>query len=242
MKRLREGNLLQNIAALSLGLGLGIGGTVLLQDQVAPSAKTAIEDPAPEQPAEPALTTPLLLKDEQAIGSEQAPLTIVAFSDFECGYCRRFHELVMPELTAEYIDTGLVRFIYKDLPLPFHRQARPAAAAARCAIEQDRYWEMVDALFDQQNCLDCKGVVGIAEELNLNTTSLQACMKEEKTQNLIKASLSEAELHNIRATPTFVIGPTRRDGKHDGEIVEGAMPWPPFKTLLDEQLKVQRRS
>ena len=68
------------------------------------------------------------------MGSNDAPLTIVEFSDFECPYCRLFHEEVLPSLKREYIDTGLVRFIHKDLPLPFHDQARPAAAAARCCL------------------------------------------------------------------------------------------------------------
>ena len=70
---------------------------------------------------------------------------------------------MLPSLKREYIDTGLVRFIHKDLPLPFHDQARPAAAAARCAGEQNRYWDLYSALFDQQTCLECKGVVEIAK-------------------------------------------------------------------------------
>ena len=111
------------------------------------------------------------------------------------------------------------------------------AAAARCAGEQNRYWEMYGAIFDQQTCLECKGVVGIAEEQDLDTTALQACMQRDSTNAMVNANLSEAELHNIRATPTFVIGPTRPDGKHRGEVVEGAMPWPQFKALIEQQLK-----
>ena len=122
--------------------------------------------------------------------------------------------------------------------LPFH-QARPAAAA-RCAGEQNRYWDLYSALFDQQSCLECKGVVGIAEGLNIDSSALQACIKRNTTQALIAANLSEAELHNIRATPTFVIGPSRTDAKHDGEIIEGAMPWPRFKALIDQQLQLQK--
>ena len=65
-------------------------------------------------------------------------------------------------------------------------------------------------------------------------------MQREATQTLIKANLSEAALHNIRATPTFVIGPSRKDGKHHGDIVEGAIPWSNFKTLIDQQLNAQK--
>ena len=67
--------------------------------------------------------------------------------------------------------------------------------------------------------------------------ALQACMQRDSTNAMVNANLSEAELHNIRATPTFVIGPTRPDGKHRGEVVEGAMPWPQFKALIEQQLK-----
>ena len=105
---------------------------------------------AQEHTPDAALTTELLLQGEPTLGAGKAPLTIVEFSDFECPYCRQFHEQVIPSLKREYIETGLVRFIHKDLPLPFHSQAKHAAAAARCAGEQNRYWDLYEVLFDQQ--------------------------------------------------------------------------------------------
>ena len=231
---------LKAAAWLALGLGIGSGGTHLLSQWASTSTPVAAAQAEREPPPKAALITELLLKGEPALGSSQAPVTIVEFSDFECPYCRVFHEQVLPSLKREYIDTGLVRFIHKDLPLPFHQQAMPAAAAARCAGEQNRYWDLYGALFDQQNCLDCKGVLGIAKELRLDSSALQACMQREATQTLIKANRSEATLHNIRATPTFVIGPSRKDGKHRGDIIEGAVPWSHFKTLIDQQLNAQK--
>ena len=224
-------NVVKTVGWLALGLGIGSGGTLLLHHW------TSVER---QPPPAAALTTELLLQGEPAMGSNDALLTIVEFSDFECSYCRRFHDQVLPSLQRDYIDTGLVRFIHKDLPLPFHPQAKAAAAAARCAAEQNRYWDLYGALFDQQACLECKGVIGIAEDINLDTSGLQACMQQDATQTLIQANLSEAELHNIRATPTFIIGPSRRDGKHDGDIVEGALPWLEFKALIDQQLNDER--
>ena len=232
-------NVLRAVGWLALGLGVGSGGTLLFQrwTTTATPIPNALEERQPPLKAE--LTTELLLAGEPVLGSRQAPLTIVEFSDFECPYCRLFHQEVMPSLKRDYIDTGLVRFIHKDLPLPFHNQARPAAAAARCAGEQNRYWDLYDALFDQQTCLECKGVVGIAETIQLDTSALRACMQREATKTVITTNLSEAELHNIRATPTFVIGASRNDGKHHGDIVEGTMPWPQFKALIDLQLESQ---
>ena len=223
----------RSVVGFLAGVALGIGSTVvvqMLQEQRLPQPSQTQARPIP------ALTSPLLLKGEPALGEASAPITIVEFSDFECSYCEQFHQTVMPNLNKEYIETGLVRFIHKDLPLPFHRQALPAAAAARCAGEQNKYWRMYGALFDGQSCLQCKGVVAIAREQGVEDNSLQACMNRDATKALINANVSEAQLHGIRATPSFVIGPTRTDNTHRGAIVEGAMPWLQFKAMLDEQL------
>ena len=214
---------------LALGLGIGIGGTLLVQQWTTP-------DVGPDKTPRQKQAAGLLLEREPTLGSSTSPLTIVEFSDFECSYCRRFHEQVFSKLKSEYIDTGLVRFVHKDLPLPFHPNALPAAAAARCAGEQNRYWDMYDALFHQQNCLGCKGVVAIAAEKQFDTTALQTCMKLKATMDVINTNRSEASLHNINATPTFVIGPTRRNGSLDGRVVEGALPWSTFKSIIDKAL------
>ena len=229
---------LNAVGWLAVGLGIGFGGTIGLQQWKSNSTPKARVERQP--PPAAALTTELLLSGEPALGTNKAALTIVEFSDFECPYCRLFHEQVLPSFKREYIDTGLVRFVHKDLPLPFHNQARLAAAAARCAGEQNRYWDLYGAIFDQQTCLECRGVIEIAKELSLDTSALQACMQREATDTLITANLSEAQLHNIRATPTFVIGPSRSDGKHQGDIIEGAVPWPQFKALIDQRLNAQK--
>ena len=221
------------------GIALGIGGTVVVERLLEQHLARPSE---PQAQAIPALTSPLLLQGEPVLGDPNAPLTIVEFSDFECSYCRRFHKQVMPQLTRDYIDTGLVRFVHKDLPLPFHPHALPAAAAARCAGEQNRYWELYSSLFDQQNCLGCKGVLAIAAEAELNTSKLQACMEQESTLTLINANRSEAALHNISATPTFVIGPTQSDGSLDGQVIEGALPWATFQSTIETALRKLGRS
>ena len=229
----------RSVVGFLAGVALGIGSTLVvqrLQEQRLPQPSQTQARPIP------ALTSPLLLKGEPALGDASAPLTIVEFSDFECSYCRRFHEQVMPQLKSEYIDTGVVRFVHKDLPLPFHRHAIAAAAAARCAGEQNRYWDLYSSLFDQQNCLGCKGVLAIAAEEKLNTSALQACMERKSTVTVINANRSEASLHNINATPTFVIGPTRSDDNLDGRVVEGALPWSTFKETIDEALRGVERN
>ena len=167
---------------LALGLGVGSGGTFVLQRWASTS---------PQYPTRVLKINLLASRSRHRAdvagrahsGVKQAPLTIVEFSDFQCPYCRHFHEQVLPPLKQEYINKGLVRFIHKDLPLPFHSQAKPAAAAARCAGEQNRYWDLYGALFDQQTCLDCKGVVRIAEELTLDISALQACAEKQPSSH-----------------------------------------------------------
>ena len=111
-------------------------------------------------------------------------------------------------------------------------------SCSRCAGEQDRYWDLYGALFDQRTCLECKGIVAIAEAINLDTSALRACMQGEATQTVINANLSEAELHNIRATPTFIIGPSRRDGTHHDDGKGFALG--SIQGLIDQHLQARR--
>jgi protein-disulfide isomerase len=227
----------KNALMVAISMGMGIGITLTTQHWNRQTNQLTNQPPIKQNPS---LVSPLLLTGEPWIGSKDAPLTIVEFSDFECLYCQRFHQTVLPKLKKEYIESGLVRFIHKDLPLPFHSQAKPAAAAARCAGKQNRYWQMYRALFDQQACLQCKGAKGIALEQELNTTELERCMSRPTTLAHINANVSEAQLHSIRATPTFVIGRTQADNSHSGTIIEGALPWPQFKTMVDQHLTALR--
>ena len=223
----------RSMVGVLTGVALGIGSTIAIQWVLEQRLARAIE---PQVRPNASLTRPILLAGEPTLGSASAPLTIVEFSDFECSYCRRFHEQVFPKLKSQYIDTGLVRFVHKDLPLPFHPHALQAAAAARCAREQKRYWDMYSGLFDQQNCLGCKGVLAIAAEEKIDTASLQSCMERKATVAVINANRSEASLHNISATPTFVIGATQVDDTVKGRLIEGALPWSTFKSTIDKAL------
>jgi protein-disulfide isomerase len=84
-----------------------------------------------------------------ARGSQDAPVTIVEFSDYECPFCGRFFRETLPALQTEYIDSGRVRLVYRDFPLNSHRHAQKAAEAAKCADGQGHYWAMHDLLFER---------------------------------------------------------------------------------------------
>ena len=82
------------------------------------------------------------------LGNLNAPVTLIEFTDYECPFCKKFYKNALPQLRKDYIDTGKVRLVVRDFPLPFHKHARPAANAAHCAGEQDKFWDMHDALYD----------------------------------------------------------------------------------------------
>ena len=218
--------------ALALG-GMALGSVLTLGLQTWQQQRQVTAPQAASADA-PMLSAPLLIAGEPSLGSPRAPLTILEFSDFQCPYCKRFHTEVLPQLKRHYIDRGLVRFVHKDLPLPFHPQAQPAATVARCAMEDGRFWRVYDALFARQTCLECLGPVAVAEATGIDRARLMRCLQRGKAAQVVNANRSEAQLQAIRATPTFVIGPSRGD-QHLGRVIEGAMPWPEFQRQIEAE-------
>ncbi|NIP30380.1 MAG: thioredoxin domain-containing protein, partial [Candidatus Dadabacteria bacterium] len=103
----------------------------------------------PSAPGQPQ-TVKVSIDDDPIKGDLNAPVTIVEFSDYECPFCKRNHDQVFTKLKQEYIDSGKVRYVFRDYPLGFHKKAVPAAIAANCAGEQGKYWEINDFLFQSR--------------------------------------------------------------------------------------------
>ncbi len=230
---LLKASYLRDLALIALGSVIGGGGIAFFQnlDHVKQERITQTEPSNPTR-----LTFDLMVKEEPVLGQSSAPLTIVEFSDYQCPYCSQFQNSIFPKLKQEFIDQGLVRFIHKDLPLPFHNQAEESAAVARCAQRQNAFWITHQALYDQQNCLACKGPRSIAVEAGLSEQELDQCLQDPAIPNVVRSNQSEAGLHNINATPTFVIGPTIAPERHRGLVVEGALPWPQFRRIIEDEL------
>ena len=103
------------------------------------------------------------------LGAPEAPLTLIEFSDYQCPFCRRFAETTLPVLKRDYIETGKLRYVFRDFPLDrLHPQARKVAEAAHCAGDQGKYWAMHDLLFQQQQALQVERLKGYARQLGLN--------------------------------------------------------------------------
>jgi protein-disulfide isomerase len=170
------------------------------------------------------------------LGSKDAPLTIVEYTDYQCPFCQRFHVTAFNELKKAYIDTGKVRFYSRDLPLDFHPNAMRAALAARCAGEQGQFWKLRDVMGANPDKLDIDHIVGFATDLKMDAAQLRGCVEGEKYKKAIEADLLEAMKVGAQGTPTFVLGKSTATGV-DGEVMEGAMPFPMFDQKLKELSK-----
>jgi len=216
-------------AGAMAGCALTLGAQFVLQ-------QISEANTPPQTPKRPTIAT-IGIQGDPSMGSSTAPVTIVEFSDFECPYCKHFHDETLPLLKKNYIDKGLVRFIHKDLPLPFHKNAYLAATATRCANEDEKYWEAYSGIFSQQNCLACKGPLAIAAAAAGTTSAkLEKCSKDNtQIRKIVNINKSEAAINGIRATPTFVIGRSSRTF-HSGTVIEGAIPWTRLKSIIDRAL------
>lgn len=168
---------------------------------------------------------------EYALGRPDAPLTVVEFTDYQCPYCRRFQAETWPRLKRDWIDTGKLRFIVRDLPLEIHSSARPAAEAAHCAGEQGQFWRMHDLLLGVQADLSPKGIDGFARNVGLDMQRFHACVAAHKYAADIARNRAEADRLELNGTPSFIIGRTA-NGVLTGQRVAGSLPYDNFNEGL----------
>jgi protein-disulfide isomerase len=170
-----------------------------------------------------------------SLGSDDAPVTIVEFADYQCPFCRKFHAETFAELKKNYIDTGKVRYVSRDLPLDFHPNAPGAATAARCAGEQHKFWEMRDMMVANAADLTSDSLLKYGEKVNLDMAAFRSCMSEKKYNSAIQKDVADAGTVGISGTPGFVIGKTAKD-QINGVRIVGAVPYSVFDTAIKNQL------
>jgi len=188
------------------------------------AAKAPPPTAAAPEPAEPPVQK-IEVGNAPVKGPANAPVTIVEFSDFECPFCSR----VLPtlkQIEEEY--KGKVRIAFKHQPLPFHANAKPAAAASMAAHEQGKFWEMHDKLFANARALDRASLEKYAQELGLDMGKFKAALDSNKYAAQIDADSAEGMRVGANGTPTFFI---------NGRTVVGAQPFDNFKRVIDEELK-----
>jgi protein-disulfide isomerase len=171
----------------------------------------------------------------QVMGAADAPLTLVEFTDYQCPFCKRFHDRSWPELKAKYVDTGKLRYVIRDLPLGIHAQAMPAAIAARCAGEQGKFWPVHETLFESQATLSPDMILATVKRLGVGSEAFERCRKDPRTQMSIEADIAEAENIGVNGTPGFVLG-SRKGEKVAGELILGAQPTEVFSSRIEALL------
>ncbi len=170
-------------------------------------------------------------------GNPGAAVTLIEFSDYQCPFCGRHVQQTAPEILKEYVDTGKLRYVFRDFPLEaIHPQAFKAAEAARCAGDQGKYWEMHDMLFANQRELQPEKLAGYAAALGLATDAFQACLEQGKYSAAIKRDQEDGTKLGVRGTPTVAVGMSEGDQAKNVVVIRGAQPFASFKTELDKLL------
>jgi len=165
-------------------------------------------------------------------GRDSAPVWIVVISDFQCPFCKRWHEETAPLLERDYVRTGKARIAYLNFPVNTHRNAPPAHEFAMCAAEQERFWPIADALFESQgawkNLVDPTAFFdSLAFSLRLDRMRLRSCLAGGEQRALIRADYERSVSIGVGSTPSFLVG---------GTPIVGAQPYEVFARAVDSAL------
>lgn len=176
--------------------------------------------------------------DDAVMGSKNAKVTIIEFSDYQCPFCRKFWLDTLPSIKRDYIDTGKVNFVYRDFPLSFHPMAQSSAEAANCAREEGGdvgYYKMHDKIFEEQMTLDGGTVQSTvtytatdlkawAKEIGYN---IDSCLDSGKYAQEVQKDFADGGASGVQGTPGFFI---------NGKPLSGAQPYQAFKQVIDAEL------
>lgn len=164
------------------------------------------------------------LEGARSVGDENAPVVIVEYSDFTCPFCKRFYDDTYGLIKQNFIDQGLVRFVYKDFPVVGGQRA---AEAGWCAHEQDRFFDYKDRIFQTPTQVSDSNLIAWAGELGLNVGQFEECLTTGRYQSNVAAERQEAINNGVRGTPGFLI---------NGQLVSGAQPYNVFEQAINAAL------
>lgn len=167
------------------------------------------------------------------LGSKDAKVTIVEFSDFQCPFCKRWVDETKDLLMKEYIDTGKVLFTYRQFPIvQLHPNAPEASEASECANEQNKFWQYHDLLFKEQDVWSplpdpTSQFSTYASQLGLNQSQFDSCLSAGKFKDAVTKDIDEGSAAGVNGTPTFFV---------NGTAIVGAQPYSAFKAAIDAEL------
>jgi protein-disulfide isomerase len=215
----------------------------LIQAKELQDIKTLLQANPPSRPpsAPPDVPENVVLNIDGAPfqGDKSAPLTLIEFTDFQCPFCGRHFKTTYPQLEADYIKTGKVKYVLRDFPLEsLHANAFKAAEAADCAGEQGKFWEMHDQLFEHQEALEPTKLPGYAQAAGVDLPKFNQCLDSGKYADQIRKEQAEGQQAGVNGTPSFFLGWT--DPKSSevkvARTLKGAQPFVSFKAAIDSLL------
>ncbi len=171
-------------------------------------------------------------------GSDSAQVQVIEFADFECPACGQFATLIEPDVRAHLVDSGVVSIRFVDFPLSMHRNTWNAHRAAWCAGDQDKFWQMHDAIYQNQDRWNSEAtdnpdnvLAGVAQGIGLNMDEYNKCVKDKKYQAQIQANETLAENQHLDQTPTFVFG---------SKVIGGYETYDQFKANVQDAIAAQK--
>ena len=171
-------------------------------------------------------------------GSVAARVAILEYSDFDCTYCATYAREIYPLIDQAYVQAGKVKYFFRDLPSPEHPNALFKARVARCAGDQDHFWQAHDRLFRDQRPFDGPGLTQFTKDLGLDEPTFQACISSNSYLDAIQRSAGLAGSMRINGTPAFLVGVLSDDDSviRVSKIFLGAESFEAFRKVLDELL------
>jgi len=179
-----------------------------------------------------------LVRDNDFVqGSSTAPVTLLEYSDFTCGFCEKFFHSIFPRLHATYVQTGKIRFVHRDFPRSPVGPALLAAQAARCAGDQQAFWTMHDRLFNSHRAYAPNQLRSYAQEIGLDGAKFSSCLDQDRHVAAIYQDRLEGGQLGIRGTPAFVLFQTDLSKKGKVLLIPGAFPFEVFQEQIDQLLE-----
>ncbi len=203
-----------------------------------PNRNVASVTPPPQVGGETRVkNTAVSADDDPVLGEAKAPVTIIEFSDFQCPFCRKFWRETLPEIKKNYIDSGQVKLVYRDFPLPMHPAAEISAEAGECADDQGKFWDWHDKLFSEQDKdgestvqYEVSDIKKWGNEIGLNTSQFTACLDSQKFKDEVAKDVADGQAADVAGTPMFFV---------NGTMVRGSQPFSNFQKIIDEALKTK---
>jgi protein-disulfide isomerase len=212
---------------------------VVSQTIAGPGARVAAPAPtaAAPQPSVIPVAEAADADDDAFLGKENAPVTLIEFTDYQCPFCKRHVDQSYQQIIDNYVKTGKIKYVVRDFPLSIHPNAPKASEATECAEDGGKFWEMHDLLFEKQNewsrAPDAPTVFkGYASDLGLSSGTFGDCLDSGKYTAEVQKDFADGSAAGITGTPGFIL--LDKNGK--GQKISGAQPYSSFAALIDAAL------